>query len=82
MLKKFYYGIVKTPNGIKKYVACDDHSGGYAYVTNIPAIFFDTKYLESCKKDSYIKAQLESDYTLTIFEVNPEMPFYEAVTAV
>ena len=73
MLRKFYYGIATTKSGIKKYVGCDDNSGGYPYVSDYPHIYYDTKYLEGCKNDSYIKAQLINgeDFTITIVEVAP-----------
>jgi hypothetical protein len=82
-LEKFYYGIVTDTKGVKKYLACDDNSGGYPYLTPNPTIFYDTKYLKSHQNDSYLNQIADGGkYTLTIYEVNPNMSYYEAVTAV
>lgn len=84
-IQKFYYGIVTDPSGFKRYLGCDDHSGGYAFLSHIPVIFHDTKYLESHRKTEWVNydsAGGDGKYTLTIYEVNPNLPVYDAVTAV
>jgi hypothetical protein len=82
-IQKFYYGIVTDTKGFKQYLGRDDNSGGYPYLTSSPTIFWDTKYLEAHKNDSYLNQIVDGGkYTLTIYEVNPNMSYYEAVTAV
>jgi hypothetical protein len=78
--QKFYYGIVTDTKGFKQYLGCDDNSGGYPYLSGNPAIFYDTKYLEAHKNDTYLNQIVDGGkYTLTIYEVNP---FYNTVTEI
>lgn len=68
-ISNFYYGVVTNSKGVKKFLACDEHSGGYPYTTTSPQIFYDTKYLEAHRgNDRLIE---DGKYTLNIFEVNP-----------
>jgi hypothetical protein len=79
-IQKFYYGIVTDTKEVKQYLACDDNSGGYPYLTSNPTIHWDTKYLEAHKNDSHLNQIVDGGkYKLTIYEVNP---FYNTVTEV
>ncbi len=71
--QKFYYGIVTDTEGFKQYLGCDEHSGGYPYLTCTPVIHFNTKFLEEHKNNKYVSMYVKGEkYTLTIFEVNPQ----------
>jgi hypothetical protein len=70
MIRNFYYGIITDSKNNKMYLGRDDNSGGYPYCSDTPVIFFDTVYLHSHIKDSYL-IDVYGKYTLKIYKVNP-----------
>jgi hypothetical protein len=83
-IQKFYYGIVTDPNGFMRYIG-HGNSGGYPFLSHIPCIFHDTEFLESQRNTDWVNYNSDcrdGKYKLTIYEVNPSMPIYEAVTVV
>ena len=79
-IQKFYYGVVTDAKDFKQYLACDDHSGGYPFLTANPVIFYDTKFLESHRKTDW--SNKDNDDTMSTFKIYEVNPFYNTVTEV
>lgn len=81
-MKPFYYGVITLKHqrkNNKEYLGCDNNSGGYPYISKYPNIFYDTDYLKNHYKSSYITG-VYGEYTLTIYEVNPESKTLKEIT--